>query len=313
MPKSRSDRLSRTINRKDLGMINLEAIFTDVDDFCLLFIPQWENHLIEAGLKQRRRASKLTTSEVMTIVIAFHQSGYRDFKTFYINHVLKYWKNYFPSLVSYTRMLKLLQSTLVPLSSYLTQRKSKPTGIAFIDSTKLQVCHNLRIPRHQVFDGIAERGHGSMGWFYGFKLHLIINDEGGILAVKVTAGNVDDRSPVTDMCKDLWGNLYGDKGYISKKLQEELSQNDIHFVTGKKRNMKPKVMNMWDNIMLRKRFIIETVFDQLKNISQIEHTRHRSCVSFMVNLLAGLIAYSFKEKKPSIKVTRLEKQALMQI
>lgn len=313
MPKSRSDRLSRTINRKDLGMINLEAIFTDVDDFCLLFIPQWENHLIEAGLKQRRRASKLTTSEVMTIVIAFHQSGYRDFKTFYINHVLKYWKNYFPSLVSYTRMLKLLQSTLVPLSSYLTQRKSKPTGIAFIDSTKLQVCHNLRIPRHQVFDGIAERGHGSMGWFYGFKLHLIINDEGGILAVKVTAGNVDDRSPVTDMCKDLWGNLYGDKGYISKKLQEELSQNDIHFVTGKKRNMKPKVMNMWDKIMLRKRFIIETVFDQLKNISQIEHTRHRSCVSFMVNLLAGLIAYSFKEKKPSIKVTRLEKQALMQI
>ena len=294
-------------------MINLEAIFTDVDDFCLLFIPQWENHLIEAGLKQRRRASKLTTSEVMTIVIAFHQSGYRDFKTFYINHVLKYWKNYFPSLVSYTRMLKLLQSTLVPLSSYLTQRKSKPTGIAFIDSTKLQVCHNLRIPRHQVFDGIAERGHGSMGWFYGFKLHLIINDEGGILAVKVTAGNVDDRSPVTDMCKDLWGNLYGDKGYISKKLQEELSQNDIHFVTGKKRNMKPKVMNMWDKIMLRKRFIIETVFDQLKNISQIEHTRHRSCVSFMVNLLAGLIAYSFKEKKPSIKVTRLEKQALMQI
>nr|WP_211294068.1 hypothetical protein [Vibrio gangliei] len=121
-------------------MINLEAIYTDVDDFCLLFIPQWEAHLIESGLKQRRRPSKLSESEVMTIVIAFHQSGYRDFKTFYINHVIKYWNKDLPSLVSYTRMLKLLQSVLVSLSSFLTQRKSKPTGIAFIDSTKLQVC-----------------------------------------------------------------------------------------------------------------------------------------------------------------------------
>lgn len=294
-------------------MINLEAIYTDVDDFCLLFIPQWETHLIESGIKQRRRPSKLTTSEVMTIVIAFHQSGYRDFKTFYINHVLKYWKSHFPTLVSYTRMLKLLQSVLVPLSSFLTQRKAKPTGIAFVDSTKLQVCHNLRIPRHQVFNGIAERGHGSMGWFYGFKLHLIINDEGGILAVKVIAGNVDDRNPVPEMCKDLWGSLYGDKGYVSKRLQDELAQNDINFITGKRRNMKAKTMKLWDKLMLRKCFIIETVFDQLKNISQIEHTRHRSCISFMVNLVARLIAYSFQEKKPSIKVTRLEKQFLMQI
>jgi len=313
MPKSRSDRLTKTTNRKDLGMINLEAIYTDVDDFCLLFIPQWEKHLIETGVKQRRRPSKLSTSEVMTIVIAFHRSGYRDFKTFYINHVIKYWYKHFPELVSSTRMLKLLQSILVPLSSYLTQRKAKPTGIAFIDSSKIAVCHNLRIPRHQVFDGVAERGHGSMGWFYGFKLHLIINDEGGLLSVKVTTGNIDDRQPVAEMCTDLWGTLYGDKGYISKKLTEELAEQDIHFVTGKRKNMKPKAMKVWDKLMLRKRFIIETVFDQLKNISQIEHTRHRSCVSFMVNLLAGLIAYTFQEKKPSIKVTRFEKQFLMQI
>lgn len=152
-------------------MINLEAIYTNVDDFCLLFIPQWEQHLIDSGLKQRRKSSKLTTSEVMTIIIAFHQSGYRNFKLFYINLVLKHWQDVFPNIVSYTRMLKLMQSTLIPLSSFLTQRKAKSTGITFIDSTKLQVCHNLRIPRHQVFEGIAERGHGSMDWFYGFKLH----------------------------------------------------------------------------------------------------------------------------------------------
>ena len=152
-----------------------------------------------------------------------------------------------------------------------------------------------------------------MGWFYGFKLHLIINDEGGILAVKITAGHVDDRNPIAEMTQDLWGDLYGDKGYISKKLTEELADNDINFVTGVRKNMKTKVMKVWDKLMLRKRFIIETVFDQLKNISQIEHSRHRCCISFMVNMMAGLIAYTFQDKLPSIKVTRLDKESLIQI
>ena len=157
------------------------------------------------------KSPKLSTSEVMTIVIAFHQSGFRDFKNFYNNLVCRYWRNAFPELVSYTRMLKLMETVLVPLCSYLTHRKAKPTGIAFIDSTTLKVCHNIRIPRHKVFADIAERGKSTMGWFYGFKLHLIINDEGGILGIKVTAGNVDDRYPVPELTTNLFGTLYGDK------------------------------------------------------------------------------------------------------
>lgn len=188
-------------------MNNLELIFTDVDDFCLAFLPAWQNHLIETGERQRIRPSNLSVSEIMTIVIAFHRSGYRNFKTFYIKHVLVYWQDYFPQLVSYTRMLKLMQTVLVPLCSYMNHRKAKPTGIAFVDATKIQVCHQLRIPRHKVFSDCAERGKGTMGWFYGFKLHLIINDEGGILAVKITTGNVDDRKPIPEMAQDLWGRF----------------------------------------------------------------------------------------------------------
>ncbi|EWH08054.1 transposase, IS982 family protein [Catenovulum agarivorans DS-2] len=286
-------------------MINLDAIYVDVDDFCLLFEPQWITHLIETGEKQRNKPSRLSHSEVMTILIAFHHSGFRDFKTYYIQFVSQYWQHHFPELVSYTRMLKLLQTVLPALCSYLKKRFSKPTGIAFIDSTTLKVCHNMRIPRNQVFSGVAERGKGTMGWFYGFKLHLIMNDEGGLLSVKVTAGNVDDRQPVLDMVENITGSLYADKGYISKQLEGELSEQGINFVTGQRKNMKPKPLSEWDKTMLSKRFIIETVFDQLKNIAQIEHSRHRSCVAFMVNLMAGLIAYTFQEKKPSIKVTRL--------
>ena len=152
--------------------------------FYLLFEPQWQAHLIETDEKQRVKASRLTSSEVMAILISFHQSGYRDFKTYYTKFVCQYWQRYFPDLVSYTRILKLLQTVFPALCSYFKQRFTKPTGIAFIDSTSLKVCHNMRIPRHQVFADEAKRGSGTMGWFYGFKLHLIMNDEGGLLAVK---------------------------------------------------------------------------------------------------------------------------------
>ena len=124
-------------------MNNLDAIFVDVDDFCQAFLPAWQKHLISSGQKLRNKPSRLSVSEVMTIVIAFHQSGFRDFKTYYCQFVCRYLSAEFPRLVSYIRMLKLMQTILVPLCSYLTHRQAKPTGIAFVDSTKLQVCHNL--------------------------------------------------------------------------------------------------------------------------------------------------------------------------
>ena len=291
-------------------MVNLEQIYVDVDDFCQQFIPIWEASLLESGEKQRCKPSRLSTSEVMTLLILFHRYRYRDFKSFYLGYAQRHLKDAFPDLVSYTRMLKLLQSTLVPLCAYLSHRYGKPTGIAFIDATKLQVCHNIRIPRNKVFEGVAARGKSTMGWFYGFKLHLLINEQGEVLSVKITPGNIDDRVPVPAMTEALWGKLYGDKGYLSQRLFEELLHKDVTLVTNIRRNMKPRLMELWDKLMLRKRFVIETVFDQLKNISQIEHSRHRSVTSFMVHLLAGLIAYTFQAKKPSLNLSVGEKNSL---
>lgn len=296
-------------------MVNVEQIYVEVDDFCQQFLPVWEAQLLESGEKQRRRLSRLSTSEVMTILILFHQYRFRDFKTFYLYYVRRHLKQAFPDLVSYTRMLTLLQSVLVPLCAYLTQRYGKPTGIAFIDSTKLQVCHNIRIPRNKVFAGVAQRGKGSMGWFYGFKLHLLINECGDILSVKVTPGNTDDRVPVPNMTERLWRKLYGDKGYLSQAWFDKLQERNITLITNIRRNMKPRLMALWDKLMLRKRFVIETVFDQLKNISQIEHSRHRSLTSFMVHLIAGLIAYTFQPNKSHLNLSgnEMNSLALMQI
>ncbi len=294
-------------------MVNLEKIFCEVDDFCQQFIPVWKKSLLQSGQKQRNRPGSLSESEVMTILILFHQYGYRNFKTFYIHHAQRHLIDAFPGLVSYTRMLKLLQGVMLPLCAFLTHRYGKPTGIAFVDSTKIAVCHNIRIPRNKVFSGLAQRGKGTMGWFYGFKLHLLVNDQGEVLSVKITTGNVDDRKPLPEMVTSLWGSLYADKGYLSQALKDELAEQDITLITGVRKNMKPQIMSLWDRLMLRKRYIIETIFDQLKNISQIEHTRHRSPISFIVHLLAGLIAYTFQPKKPRIRISREDENALIQI
>nr|WP_171041077.1 transposase [Pseudoalteromonas aurantia] len=101
------------------------------------------------------------------------------------------------------------------------------------------------------------------------------------------------------------GSLYADKGFVSASLKAELAEQGIDFITGQRSNMKRQSISSWDRVMLSKRFIIETVFDQLKNMAQIDHTKHLSCISFMVSLMARLIAYTFKAKKQGIKLARL--------
>ena len=181
--------------------------------------------------------------------------------------------------------------------------KGECTGISFIDSTVLRVCHNKRIKRNKTFKGIAEVGKSTMGWFFGFKLHLIINDKGEILSFYLTKGNVDDRDAkaITQTTKEIFGKLFGDKGYISKALSDLLFGNGIQLITAVRRNMKSKALSNEEKLLLRKRSVIETVNDELKNMCQVEHTRHRSISGFLLNVISAIAAYSFFPKKPSIK------------
>ena len=281
-------------------MSQLIAMFCDIDDFCKWFEPLYMQRLLQDGQRHRIRQSQLALSEIMTIIVFFHSSHYRDFKHYYTEYVEEYLRPYFPALVSYSRFVELMPRALVPLCGYLYTRKGHCTGITFVDSTSLAVCHNRRIGRHKVFEGYATRGKSSMGWFFGFKLHLMVNDEGELLAFRVTTAEVDDKVPVRRMTQGLWGQLFGDRGYISPALHQALGAQGLGLMTLLRRNMKPRLMQLWDRLMLRKRFLIETINDQLKNICQIEHSRHRSLIGFMVNLVGGLIAYTFQPKKPSL-------------
>lgn len=279
-------------------------IFCLIDDFCKAFSRFWRRFLLSSGTAKRIKPCGLCLSEIMTIVVDFHTSGYRTFKDYYIKHVCQNLRTEFPGLVSYNRFVELMQGALVPLMIFLQRcRMGKVTGISFVDSTTLKVCHNRRIHNHKTFRGIAQRGKTSMGWFYGFKLHIIVNEKGELLSTMLTPGNVDDRNQnlMTKLTKNIIGKLFGDKGYLSAKLFKFLFKNGLQLITKLKKKMANKLMPLMDKILLRKRAVVESINDEFKNVCQIEHTRHRSPTNFLVNLLSGLVAYTFLPKKPSIR------------
>lgn len=279
----------------------ITEIYFMVDEFCKNFEQELSKHVVGNPSK---RPPTLSTSEVMTIMILFHDKGYKCMKHFYINYVQTHMTSMFPKTVSYNRFTELMQSASFALAVFMqTCCLGENTGISFIDSTPLRVCKNKRIKRNKVFKDIAQLGKSTMGYFFGFKLHIVINEKGELLNFVITPGNVDDREPLKNQrfVDKLKGKLFGDKGYISAQLTEMLFVDGIQLITNIKKNMKNCLMQLSDKILLRKRSVIETINDELKNICQVEHSRHRSFGNFISNLLAGLVTYSFFPKKPAIK------------
>jgi len=284
----------------------ITEIYCIADDFCKEFAQELKKlqMLPEDGKKHRNRSCEMSDSEIMTVLLLFHFGTFKNFKHYYLHYIGVHLKNDFPKQLSYNRFVAIEHRVFMPMMFFLnTICFGKCTGITFMDSTSIKVCHNKRIKRNKVFDGIAKVGKSTVSWFYGFKLHLICNDRGELLSFCLTPGNVDDRDQQTlkTLTKNLFGKLFADRGYISSSLFETLFNNGIHLVTGIKSNMKSRLMSFHDRIMLRKRSIIEAINDELKNICEVEHTRHRAMHNFVMNLISALAAYCFFEKKPTIR------------
>ena len=283
---------------------SLISLFCAIDDFCKKFEPEWESVLLQQNTISGRwwttRESKLALSEIMTIAVFFHSSGYRTFKHFYDYFALTQLKPFFPHLVSYKHFNKIMKRLVFPLFVLQKSLSGSSEGIAFIDSTILTVCHICRASRHKVFKNIAKKGRSTTGWFFGMKLHLVVNHHAEIITWMLSPGNVDDRKPVPGLVQGLFGKLYGDRGYLSHALFERLYAQGVQLVTRLKSNMKNMLMDTFDKMVLYKRGIIESVNNKLKLVCQIEHHRHRSPLNFMVNLIAGLVSYSVDPNKPEI-------------
>jgi hypothetical protein len=277
-------------------------IFCDIDDFCKYYFASQANKVLPNPNRKRCKKCTMDISEIMTIVILFQLSHYRTFKDFYMECVIKHLRNYFPNLVSYNRFVELQSNVIMPLLAYLFSKRGQETNLYYIDSTPLKVCNNRRIYKHKVFKGLASRGKHSMGWFFGFKLHLVINHKGELMSFCFTKGNTSDITVMEKLFKNLHGLGVGDKGYLSKRKAENLENSGLKFVTKVRKNMKEKALTFFEKYFLSKRGIVETVIDQLKAICQIEHTRHRSPLNFITNLLGALAAYILRPRKPSLKV-----------
>ena len=224
--------------------------------------------------------------------------------------ILCFYKTYFPKAMSYSRFIHCLPRTLVPLYCYLYSMKGAKNQCYFIDSTYLPVCHNKRIYHHKTFKGMAKRGFTSVGYFFGFKLHMIVNAIGEIISFTLTPGNVSDTSSVLSLTKGLFGKLFGDKGYLSSSLFKTLLKKGLHLVTKIRNNMKNKLIDLQDKFFLKRRGFIESIIGQLKSKYLIHHTRYRSRWGSVVNLLGGLLAYTLNPKKPK---PRLRQKCLLPI
>lgn len=287
---------------------DITELYCFVDDFCQSANRCLGSYGIDTPVKRSRptRICGMSLSEICTIVLMYNSSPCKHFKYFYESY-LQLYKSEFPCLLSYNRFIEV-KARAFPYLIILLQwfcDQSAQTGISYIDSTSLAVCHFKRISRHKVFEGIAELGKTTKGWFHGFKLHLIINEKGHPLSLKLTPGNTDDRAPVPSLTEGLKGFLFGDKGYIKQKLFETLYAQGLKLMTGIKKNMKNKLMTWHEKILLRKRSIIETVFSVLKGTFDIEHTRHRSVPNAFTHILAALVSYCLKNNKPAIKLHHL--------
>lgn len=283
----------------------LVKILYHVDEFCKLFEETLKENVIMGQKKQRiSTISTLSLSEIVTICVFYHYSGYKNFKTYYKNYVLINMKSDFTKTISYNRFVELQKNAVLPLILFLKiYCKAVQTGISFIDSFSLKICNNRRIHSHKVFKNIAQRGQTSMGCFYGFKVHFIINHLGEIINFYITPGNIADNNTnlLEKLTHNVCGKLFGDKGYIvNKQLFKKLYDRGLQIVTKIRKNMKNTLMDAQDKLILKKRGTIESVIGILKESFNIEHSRHRSPSNFLANTLSALAAYVFKPEKPSI-------------
>jgi len=284
----------------------LIEIFCSLDDF----VGSLNNYLSQKSLSslsaRRGPNCQMSKSELLTIEIMYHLSGYKTFKDFYIGE-RSFLSNYFPKLLSYSRFVAQKGKLNHYLWLYIHYcRLGAKTQLYYIDSTKLQVCDGHRRGQHKVFQGLAKSGRTSMGWFFGLKLHLVVNHLGELMSFQITSGNVSDSNNqvLGNLLQNLKGKVFGDKGYIGNNLFNDFLKKGVKIITRIKRNMKNKLIDLNEKMLLRKRGVVESCINLMKCIANVEHSRHRNHNNAITNILAGLAAYTHLDHKPNIMGTR---------
>ena len=213
-------------------------------------------------------------------------------KHFYQDYVREHRVDAFPGLVRHSRFVELEKRALLLLSAFLTRHLGRCTGVSYVDSTPLPVCHVRRGTRNRVFAGLARFSKTTSGWFFGFKLHLAVSDRGELLGFALTPANVDDRNRdvMARLTARIFGKLAGDKGYIDASLFWELYDVGIELITSIRKNRKNKLSLLENRFVHRARGVIESANHVIKDVLHAQHTRHRGALNYLTNLMAALCA-----------------------
>lgn len=291
-------------------MIDPTELYCQIDDACKIICDVLNNYFLESLDSNNDKpfsldSKTLRVSEILTILISYHYSRFKCFKHYYLCN-FNVLKSYFPNIPSYNRFVERIKEVELFALLYLYYNQSKFGGLGIVDSTSLPVCNRKRTSSHKVFKGSASIGKTSMGWFYGFKLHLIIDFQGRIIKCHISAGNKHDLKVFKQISGDIKGKVFADKGYLGKDIVSNMLDRGLNLITGVRKNMKNKLLTMKDKILLKKRVLVESVFNVLKNTFEISHTRHRSRQNAGVHIITTLIAYCLKNSKPSAKFSKEE-------
>jgi hypothetical protein len=281
--------------------------FCDFDDFNTSIRTEWGATLLPDDLRGKRRGPDggLQDCEIMTILVMYHGSLFKNFKAFYNGIILGIFHSWFPGAPCYERFLTLTKRVWILLTFFLSSRWGRKTDIYYVDSTPLPVCHNKRIAKHKMYKGLAARGKTSVGWFFGFKLHLVFNDQREIMAIRITPGNINDTVPVAELTRGLLGKLFGDKGYIGKRLAKELQQRGLELITRGKKGMPAPIIAPDDAILLDARSIAETIIGHIKEFSSLRMPKHRSVPNAFTHLTAAILAYQLNPLAPKTCLAKM--------
>lgn len=287
----------------------LVEIYYEIDEFVKKHKKFLYQVLRQEGQCTRLYPCHLSLSEIMTILVYYHYSHYKSFKHYYKEHVQKQLSADFPDLVSYNRFIELLPRGLYPMCLFLSSRTAlaQKTGIYFIDSAPLEVCHPKRAHQHKVFRGWAKWGKTSKGWFYGLKYHLVVNQKGELMSFYISSGNIADNYPrvLFWLTNHLEGYLFGDKGYLMKEEKKAFVEHDHQlscFTKNRKNAKKAAQFSKEQQRWSKKRGLIESVVDLHKNHLNIEHSRHRNPLNGFTHIFSALAAYTFYHNKPTAYV-----------
>jgi len=294
-------------------MIDLTELYVEIDDFCRKICNSLNENLIGMGKVITVDTPGLNLSEILTILVYYHFSRFDCLKHYYLIKMSIGYKKEFTKLPSYNRFVERIKEIAWLAALYLQYKQVSFNGAGYIDSTPLRVSNNKRTGSHKVFKFIAKLGKSSMGWFYGFKLHIVCDFMGNIIKCRITHGAANDLKIGKEMIKDLKGKIFADKGYIGKKEFIELFEKGLILVTGIKKGMKNRLLDIWDKILLKKRSLIESVYNVMKNTLHLEHSRHRSVINAGIYYITTIIAYCWKPNKPQIKFNSQETLLLQEI